>query len=363
VPIEAATPAETIKDQLPNLAEKLEVLGELLFETLGDSYPLIEFVMKAIGVGLRDLGLGWEMADLVVSGGGGPVTGTSPSAGMSPPTVNPFDEIRARLDGLTTSVGDIENLVRRIQDEANAIELKNDKLGELLGRTLVGEAWVVNPNATVTSPPRVPAVPVKEEMHGMEQALAAIQALLHGNVLDPAGGVPPGIGANPNPGAAPGPGVVPRPWPPNGPFIAEDEDPPLVSLMPDPAPIPRLDPRLKRIYVYEQGVFAPGASTDERVIRVRTNAFDLTGWVDLSAIRPGDSVTTEILVSVAGRPHRLFHRTLLATPGLRSFADLAGGENYISADDVRVVLRQGASADNFSTPIEIPYQFVVESRD
>jgi hypothetical protein len=156
---------------------------------------------------------------------------------------------------------------------------------------------------------------------------------------------------------------VPRPWPPQGPFIAEDEEPPIVVPPSTPTPIPRLDPRLKRIYVYEQGVFTPRAPTDERTIRVRTRAFDLSGWLDLSALRAGDVVTTEILVSVAGRPHRLFHRVRFDTSGLKVFADLAAGQNYVSGDDIRLVVRQDISSDGFATPIDIPYQFVVESRD
>lgn len=350
---EADSLRDTVKDQLPNLAEKLEVLGDVLVEALRETNPLIDVVMKGIGVILRDLGLAWELGD----------AGAADEQDGEPP-VNPFDEIRSRLDGFDAALGELGSRLKGVQREAANIEAKNDKLGELLGRTLVGEAWVVDPTTTVTGPPKVPPIAVKEEMHGIERALAALQALLDGNAVGPAGGLPPvGPRANPNPGAAPGGGAVPRPWPPQGPFIAEDEDPPIVLPPADPPPIPRLDPRLKRIYVYEQGVFAPAAAGERRVVRVRTKAFDLSGWLDLTALRPGDVVTTEILVSVAGRRHRLFRRTAFGTPGLKSFADMASGTNYISGDDVRIVLRQDASADGFAAPIDIPYQFVVESRD
>ena len=351
------TTAERVKDQLPDIAEKLEVLGEVLKEFLKKRFPEIELVLKIVGVALRDIGIVWEGAETLF---GGDEADEEPSE----PLPDPLAPVLDRLAGLDSALTELRNKLNEVGRETDKIEAKADKLGDLLGRTLVGERWVVNPDATITGPPKVPAVSVKDEMHGIEAALVAIQILLHGNPVDPIVGSPPvGLPANPNPGASPGGGATPRPWPPQGPFIAEDEDPPLVAIQSTTPPIPRLDPRLKRIYVYEQGVFTPESDVDARIVAVRTAAFDLSGWVDLTELRPNDVVLIEVSVSVANRPHRRFSQTAFDTPGLKSFAEICGGVNYVSGDDIRIALRQVQSADAFANRIDVPYQFIVESRD
>jgi hypothetical protein len=350
------TAADKVKGQLPNIGEKLEVLGEVLKEFIGETFPFIDLALKIIGVTLRDLGIVWEGADILAGDDSTDQDGSEPT--------NPLESLTDRLAAMDNALRELRDKLNGIGAETDAIEAKNDKLGELLGQTLVGERWVVDPRTTITAPPKVPAVSIKDEMHGIEDALAAIQNLLQGNRVDPSVGSPPfGIPANPNPGAAPGAGAVPRPWPPSGPFIAEDEDPPLVAVQSPTPPIPRLDPRLKRIYVYEQGVFTPRTDVDSRIVAIRTAAFDLSGWVDLTELRANDVVLVEVSVSVANRPHRRFSRAAFKTPGLKSFADICAGLNYISGDDVWITIRQTLSDDGFASFIDIPYQFIVESRD
>ncbi len=353
--------ADKVKGQLPNIGEKLEVLGEVLKEFVADSFPYIDVALKIMGVVLRDLGIGWEFADILSSGDGAGPSGSGSGAGGAP---NPFEAIPQRLGALETALTELRGKLDGVVAETNAIEAKNDTLGDLLGKTLVGKGWVVDPRTTVTEPNKLPPIAIKDEMHGIEAALDALQRLLNGQPIDPGLGTPPaGVAANPNPGARPGGGATPRPWPPSGPFISEDEDPPIVVVPTPPPPVPRLDPRLKRIYVYEQGVFTATGDSDARTVTVRTAAFDLSGWVDLTELRPGDIVVVEVLVAVAGRPYRLFRETAFVTAGLKAFADFCGGLNYISGDDIRIILRQPHSADDFATPVDVPYQFVVESRD
>jgi hypothetical protein len=122
------------------------------------------------------------------------------------------------------------------------------------------------------------------------------------------------------------------------------------------------DRRLKKIYVYAENTFAPASATDRRRLRVRTPAFDLTGWLDLTKIRAGDVIEAQVRVSLAGRRDVLFARTRFDSPQLVPFADIARGQQYIAGSDVLVVLRQPASADAFATPVELAYQLVVESQ-
>src|SRR5262249_46246529 len=144
--------------------------------------------------------------------------------------------------------------------------------------------------------------------------------------------------------------------PPDLPIEIEIDQPPLM-----PLPVVR-DPRLKKIFVYTENVFAALNETDKRTISVQTPAFDLSGWLDLSRLRAGDVFETEVLVSLANRPSVSFARTRFDSPGLYCFADIAKGQNYISGKRVDIVLQQTASTDNFATTVEIAYQFVVESQ-
>ena len=50
---------------------------------------------------------------------------------------------------------------------------------------------------------------------------------------------------------------------------------------PTPAP-PRHDPRLKKIYVYAEGTFVLHNASEVHKIVIKTPAFDVAGWIDLS---------------------------------------------------------------------------------
>lgn len=221
-------------------------------------------------------------------------------------------------------IGEIIDRQREQGAEIDAIEGKNDELGRLLGRTLVGREWTLDPRVTRTGPNPTPDRDVKRELHDLEALLLYLLRVLIGLILDP-GDPPP-------------------------------EEPP------DPPPDDALLGSLKKIYVYDQGVFTPASSAEDRVIDVRTSAFDLSGFVDATALRPGDRLEVEVAVSVAGQPFRTFAVTTLSEPRVHAFSEIARSENRVSGDAVRVRLRQSASADGFATPVGIAYQLVVESR-
>ena len=66
------------------------------------------------------------------------------------------------------------------------------------------------------------------------------------------------------------------------------------------APVPvGDDTRLKKIYVYADNVWYPQSATDTRTVIVKTDAFDLTGWVDFTHARGQDQFQTEIRVTMA----------------------------------------------------------------
>jgi len=150
------------------------------------------------------------------------------------------------------------------------------------------------------------------------------------------------------------------PMPPGGQPQPPPPPPPLPPIPPEFPPI--LDRRVKKIYVYEEDVFNPASSADFRTIRVRTQAFDLTGFVDLTALRPGDQVTIDIAVALARRPPVGFASTTFDRPRLYAFSEFARGENKISGSDVSITIRQPLSANGYTPPIDVPYQFVVESQ-
>ena len=123
----------------------------------------------------------------------------------------------------------------------------------------------------------------------------------------------------------------------------------------------------KKIYVYDEGTFAPTASGEQREILVITPAFDLSGWLDLSELRKGDVVRVQIWVRVAGK-ERLFNSRDFrggADSRLIHFCELTDnprGCPQLVGSWIKIVISQPQSADNFTTPIEIGYQFIVESQ-
>jgi len=124
--------------------------------------------------------------------------------------------------------------------------------------------------------------------------------------------------------------------------------------------------RTKKIYVYDQGTFAATGSGDEKEIVVRTAAFDLAGWLDLTALRDGDAVVATLEVSVAGGPYRPWSRAEFRDAqarGLKSWTELADGLQEVVGTDVRLTLTQPRSADAWQTPVPVGYQLIVESQD
>jgi hypothetical protein len=241
-----------------------------------------------------------------------------------------IDGLAASVQTITSIVRDDEERGRQIQQELQRIEGKADTLGDLLGLTLVGEGWIVDPLATRDHPNRVPARDVKQELHDLEKLMQHID-----DKLD----YPPPT----DDGNLGGNGGHDRPK-------GESERPVV------------LDSRMKKIFVYAENVFTAKKQSDSRRIRVQTPAFDLSGWLDLTRLRPGDVVEVQIRVSFAGRRNVLFARTRFDQPRLVAFGDFAHGREWIPGSDVLIVLRQPSSADNFATPVELAYQFVVESQ-
>ena len=129
-----------------------------------------------------------------------------------------------------------------------------------------------------------------------------------------------------------------------------------------PAPVPvGSDTRLKKIYVYTDNVFTPQSTADSRIIRVQTDAFDLSGWIDFSQARQQDQFQTEVRVWMAHASGVLLQRSAFQGGTLAPFQQVAGA-SYISGNHVEILIHQMYSFDNFATKLPIAYQFIVESR-
>ncbi len=125
------------------------------------------------------------------------------------------------------------------------------------------------------------------------------------------------------------------------------------------------DPRIKKIYVYADDVWSSHATSDSRIVRVQTPAFDLTGWIDFTHARQQDQFQVELRVNLAHASDVHFNTAGFQGGTLASFSQLmpgAGATNYISGNFIDVVIRQTWSFDNFATPVPVAYQFIVESQ-
>jgi hypothetical protein len=239
--------------------------------------------------------------------------------------------IKSGVDSVIVNQSEQRVIIERIDRETQTLEQKMLILGRLLGRTLVGEPWDVEPHpGTGTARNRVPDRDVKQELHDIEDLLRMLIVIVTGWTPPP----PPEEGED---------------WP----------DPP-VPPVPEVPPI--ADKRIKKIFVYEEGVFEPTDAAAEKVIKVQTAAFDLFGWLDLSDMQPGDAVQASLHVSIAGRSPVLFDRALFGRAGLYTLADFARGESKVSGSLIEVRLQQIHSRDNFATVLAIPYQMIVESQ-
>jgi hypothetical protein len=126
---------------------------------------------------------------------------------------------------------------------------------------------------------------------------------------------------------------------------------------------PGRDPRLKKIYVYAEGTFVLHNASEVHKIVIKTPAFDVAGWIDLSKMAPGgDTVYTEIHVSFANRTNVLYRRTVFQSPQLITLGDITNANDYLSGTHIEIWIQQTTSHNNFATPVEYAYQFVVESQ-
>ena len=123
------------------------------------------------------------------------------------------------------------------------------------------------------------------------------------------------------------------------------------------------DTRLKKIYVYTDNVFTPQSTADSRTIRVQTDAFDLTGYIDFTHARQQDQFQVEIHVTMAHAANVLLARSAFQGGTLAMMNQLApGNANYISGNHIEILIHQVYSFDNFATKVPLAYQFIVESR-
>lgn len=215
------------------------------------------------------------------------------------------------------------------------LKFKIDTLADLLGRTLVDATCIWDPEkpddrTTRTRDEEVhvnktPDKAVKEELHEIEHCLQEIKQ------------------------------------------CAEEIKTCLFQLkVPDEEEPPRIEvgPEVKRIFVYEEDVFAPVQAGASRLVRVRNQAFDLT---DL-----GDDDEVEIAVFVllpsndpgAGPVRRLYARKTFRGPDSARLVNLSDvtGTTWLVGNAVDVRIRQSASGNNFQPPLEIAYQMVVEAQ-
>jgi hypothetical protein len=120
----------------------------------------------------------------------------------------------------------------------------------------------------------------------------------------------------------------------------------------------------KKIYVVAEDVFTPTSSADVHDIVVETPAFDISGWINGTHLRPGDEVEVALTVRVAGQEIPWLTTTLVggADSRLIAFDEFSGGRTTIVGSWIRIQLTQTVSADNFGTSIPIGYQFIVESQ-
>lgn len=91
------------------------------------------------------------------------------------------------------------------------------------------------------------------------------------------------------------------------------------------------DPRLKKIYVYAEGTFVLHNAAEVHKIVIKTPAFDVAGWIDLSSMAPGgDELFTEVHVTFANRTNVLYQRTVFDGPRLITLSDITNGQGYLS---------------------------------
>ena len=131
-----------------------------------------------------------------------------------------------------------------------------------------------------------------------------------------------------------------------------------IGLPPPPPPWP--DKRLKKIFVHSEGTFTLRSAGEIKKLVIKTPAFDVGGWIDLSKMAPGgDNVEISIRASFANRTNVQYKNWAFSSPQLVSIGDLG---NYFAGTHIEFWVKQTTSSTNFATPVEYAYQFVVESQ-
>jgi hypothetical protein len=311
-----APPTEESKFDEHKGGKLIEILGDIgaKLESLASVFEVESAIIKLIALILKDLGFTGKLTETI---------STNKIAQQAE------DKLQEVINHVRTTPEDLARIKAASSEttaELKKIELKADALGSLLGHTLVGVRWVVDPSEPGFTSNKLPPRDIKAELHDIEKRLIENCEIIEN---------PPDDGNGNGDGGHDEPNQALRP-------VLRDR-------------------RLKKIYVYAENTFAPKTSAERRRIRVRTPAFDISGWLDLTHLRPGDVVEVDVRVSFANRRDVLFVRTAFNKGRLVPFADLATGHNYLSGSNLLIVLRQKASADKFATPVEMAYQFVVES--
>lgn len=288
------------------------------------------------------------------------------------------ETLKTKLDNLATGLGSTlrgepywiepdeqatsDRIDWRRSGVINQIELlrkKLDNLATILGESLYGEGFDIEPQATVTSPVGEPAYdPIKPEIRQLEAEVKIIREKLEEILrrLAPPDGAPVG-----GPGGVPAGGLPPIVERPDVPWFPKDGQ----TVEYYEYVVQQLAVT-KKIYVYREGTFMATDEYDTEEVHVTTDAFDLSGWIDLTEMRQGDEVTVSVDVSVAEGPFRTWSSTVfqgVQVRGLKYFTEFAHGLEQLVGTDVKIRIAQTRSADAYATPIPIYYQFVVESQN
>lgn len=142
-----------------------------------------------------------------------------------------------------------------------------------------------------------------------------------------------------------------------------------------PVSLTQIDKKLagvKKIFVAAEGMFAAASARASRVVDVVAPpggpplpAFDLSGWIDLSKMRSGDEVRVNIEIAVPSRGRLIaFNEATFVgvqAKGLKHFRDFADGVQAVVGTSARVTIRQPVSGNNYRTPLNVAFQFVVEA--
>lgn len=163
-------------DEMRNYANKIKNAGEGIAKIAGSD--VMEGLIDIVAAILEDIAI--FSTEAAANTGGHEATRQIEEK---------LDYVIPGVDGLTAGQPDAADALRRIEDrtaqtrddtihiraEVDSIEYKAERLGDLLGKTLVGSPWHVERQLhphTVGNV--VPSVSIKEEMHGLERNVGDI---------------------------------------------------------------------------------------------------------------------------------------------------------------------------------------------